>query len=140
MLPFWKIFGLFVLFTLVSSKKISFARTRKVDDVFKSITYNLTLAPNFEKFTFDGFLLLKVIPKIDVSEFSMSKGNYNVNITIAEMENSDFVLEEKNETLTVKLLKPFIKGQKYLISLHFNNLKIRNDMTGFYKIKISKSE
>lgn len=133
MFPFWKIISICLLFALVNCKK-------SVVNDFKSITYNLTLTPNFEKSTFDGFLLLRVIPEIDVSTFSLSKGNFNVNVTVSGIKPSNLNLQQKNESLIFKLSRPLLKGKKYVISMYFNNLRIRNDMTGFYKIRISPSE
>lgn len=159
MLRFFSFFGMLVLLVMgkqdedfltqfettfppiVNQKPIDVSHFPNPNLAFKAVIYNLTIAPNFQNSTFDGFLLLHVTPIYNVSRIVLNKGNYLVDVEISGMNYTDLDVYQTDENLELILSRGILKAnQEYVISMSFKDLKIRDDMTGFYKIKNYESK
>lgn len=96
--------------------------------------YQLTFEPDFKKFVFSGHEIVTVVCKKPTSQIVMDCAEIkikSIQVNFQESKiNSSFKIDEKNETLSIKLAKK-IKGE---ISIEMSFQGTLNDrLLGFYR-------
>ena len=107
--------------------------------------YDLVLECDFDKFTFEGTVIIDLDVAQDSAEISLNTFELDIHSTTIYgpssliIENSSLSYNEDAQTTTIKLGKTFSKGQKMQLKQTFTG-QLNDQMAGFYRASTEDKE
>lgn len=106
---------------------LSFQSGLSENDLFTSVTYNLTIRNfNFENSIFNGILELQATTRKNISEITLDVGDYNVRSL--EFYSDEFPIdcpssiERQNNFVRIKIPEELKGGKDFILTIHFEDV------------------
>jgi aminopeptidase N len=104
----------------------------------RPISYEVYLKPDFESFTFEGDVKIRVQVSEDTNNIVLHSNRQTIrNITVTEnneviLSTSEPNIDSQKHFLTISSESDFLKGTEYSINIDFTGI-LSEDMNGFYR-------
>ncbi|KAF4251569.1 hypothetical protein KXW98_001875 [Aspergillus fumigatus] len=104
----------------------------------KPVHYDLTLEPNFEKFTYDGTVIIDLEVAEDTTSISLNTNEIDIHEAVVSSQGSvvtsspDISINKDNQTATIKFAKTIPAGSSAQLKLTFSGI-LNDNMAGFYR-------
>ncbi|RHZ48272.1 hypothetical protein CDV55_100424 [Aspergillus turcosus] len=104
----------------------------------KPVHYDLTLEPNFEKFTYDGTVIIDLEVAEDTTSISLNTNEIDIQNAVISSQGSvvtsspDVSINNDNQTATIKFDEAIPAGSSAQLKLTFTGI-LNDNMAGFYR-------
>ncbi|GIJ82175.1 aminopeptidase 2 mitochondrial [Aspergillus pseudoviridinutans] len=104
----------------------------------KPVHYDLTLEPNFEKFTYDGTVTIDLDVAEDTTSISLNTNEIDIKNAVISSQGSvvtsspDVSINKDNQTATIKFAETIPAGSSAQLKLTFTGI-LNDNMAGFYR-------
>ncbi|RLL93184.1 hypothetical protein CFD26_101786 [Aspergillus turcosus] len=104
----------------------------------KPVHYDLTLEPNFEKFTYDGTVIIDLEVAEDTTSISLNTNEIDIQNAVISSQGSvvtsspDVSINKDNQTATIKFDEAIPAGSSAQLKLTFTGI-LNDNMAGFYR-------
>ncbi|KAK5788878.1 hypothetical protein VI817_009836 [Penicillium citrinum] len=104
----------------------------------KPVHYDLTLEPNFEKFTYDGSVVIDLHVNEDTDFISLNSNEIDIHSAVVSSQgsvvesNPEISLNKDAQTATIKFSQALAAGSDAQLKLTFTGI-LNDNMAGFYR-------
>ncbi|KAF7133580.1 hypothetical protein CNMCM5793_004709 [Aspergillus hiratsukae] len=104
----------------------------------KPVHYDLTLEPNFEKFTYDGTVTIDLDVAEDTTSISLNTNEIDIQNAVVSSQGSvvtsspDVSINKDSQTATIKFAETIPAGSSAQLKLTFTGI-LNDNMAGFYR-------
>ncbi|RHZ43655.1 M1 family metallopeptidase [Aspergillus thermomutatus] len=104
----------------------------------KPVHYDLTLEPNFEKFTYDGTVIIDLEVAEDTTFVSLNTNEIDIQSAVISSQGSvvtsspDVSVNKEKQTATIKFAETIPAGSSAQLKLTFTGI-LNDNMAGFYR-------
>jgi aminopeptidase 2 len=104
----------------------------------KPVHYDLTLEPNFEKFTYDGTVVIDLQVNEDTDFISLNTNQIDIHSAVVSSKGNvveskpDISINEDNQVATIKFNQAISAGSDAQLKLTFTGI-LNDNMAGFYR-------
>ncbi|KAJ5128911.1 hypothetical protein N7448_002620 [Penicillium atrosanguineum] len=104
----------------------------------KPVHYDLTLEPNFEKFTYDGTVVIDLQVNEDTDFISLNSNQIDIHSAVVSSKGTvveskpDISINKNNQVATIKFNQAISAGSDAQLKLTFTGI-LNDNMAGFYR-------